>query len=107
MNIRGGIILFEGLAKRWQGLQIQTDTKTKKFKKYPTPFGTKAGAYDAFDKLFEKHKDSILMVSYSSNAFPTMEQIIELLCKYKDKVEVNQIDHRYSFGNQGHKVDDK
>jgi len=71
----------EGLAKRWQGLQIQTDTKTKKFKKYPTPFGTKAGAYDAFDKLFEKHKDSILMVSYSSNAFPTMEQIIELLCK--------------------------
>lgn len=95
---------IEGLAKRWEGLQIQWDTKTRKFKKYPTPFGTKVGAHDAFDKLFAKHKESILMVSYSSNAFPTMEEIIELMCKYKDKVEVNQIDHRYSFGNQGHRI---
>ncbi len=96
----------EGLARNWNGLEIQWDTKTRKFKKYPTPFGSKVGAYDAFDKLFAKHKDSIIMVSYSSNAYPTMEEMIELLCKYKDKVEVNQIDHRYSFGNQGHKVDD-
>ena len=96
---------IEGLAKRWEGLEIQWDTKTKKFKKYPTPFGSKIGAYDAFDKLFAKHKESILMVSYSSNAFPTMEEMIKLLCKYKDKVEVYQINHRYSFGNQGHKVD--
>lgn len=96
----------EGLAKRWEGLQIQWDTKTKKFKKYPTPFGTKVGAYDAFDKLFAKYKDSIIIVSYSSNAFPTMAEMLELLSKYKDKVEVNQIEHRYSFGNQGHKVDD-
>lgn len=96
----------EGLSRRWEGLEIQLDTKTKKFKKYPTPFGTKVGAYDAFDKLFAKHRDSIIVVSYSSNAFPSMEEMIELLSKYKDKVEVNQIDHRYSVGNQGHKVDD-
>lgn len=96
----------EGLSKKWAGLEIQPDTKTKKFKKYLTPFGTKIGAYDAFDKLFSKHRDSILMVSYSSNALPTMEEIINLLCKYKSKVEVTQVDHRYSFGNQGNKVDD-
>lgn len=87
----------EGLSKKWEGLEIQQDTKTKKFKKYLTPFGTKLGAYDAFDKLFSKHRESILMVSYSSNALPTMEEIINLLCKYKSKVEITQVDHRYSF----------
>lgn len=90
----------EGLAKRWEGLEIQNETKTKKFKKYPTPFGNKNDAYDAFDKLFAHHKKSIIMVSYSSNAYPTMQEMIMLLCKYKQKVEVYKIDHTYSFGNQ-------
>ncbi len=96
----------EGLARSWNDLEIQWNTKTKKFKKYPTPFGAKNTTYDAFDKLFAKHKKSIIMISYSSNAFPTMEEMIDLLCKYKNKVEVYKIDYMYSIGNQGHKVDD-
>lgn len=96
----------EGLARNWQDVEIQWETKTKKFKNYPTPFSTKNGAYDAFDQLFKKHRNSILVVSYSSNSVPTKDEMLRLLAKYKQDVEVIAIDHTYSFGNQGHKVND-
>lgn len=96
----------EGLAKDWKDVDIQWHTKTKKIKSYPTPFSSQTGAKDAFDILFRKHKESILMVSYSSNSLPAKEEILDLLSKYKSNVDVVEISHRYSFGNQGNKVDD-
>ncbi|KXU38335.1 DNA adenine methylase [Ventosimonas gracilis] len=91
----------EGLARDWKGVEIQWHTKTRKFKSYPTPFSSRVGAADAFDRLFRKLKDSIIMLSYSSNSLPTKDEIIHLLTKYKRHVEVVDIDHRYSFANQG------
>lgn len=94
----------EGIACDWQDVEIQWHTKTKKIKNYPTPFSTRIGAYDAFDKLFSRFKNSIIIVSYSSNSFPTLEEMTSLLTKYKQHVEVISIDYRYSIGNQGHKI---
>lgn len=91
---------IEGLARNWEGVEIQEHTKTKKFKSYPTPFSTKDGAYDAFDKLFSKFSDSILIVSYSSNSLPTQDDMVSLMKKYKNNVEVVPVDYKYSFGNQ-------
>jgi DNA adenine methylase len=96
----------EGIARNWQGVEMQWHTKTKKFKSYPTPFSSIKGAHDAFDLLFKRHQDSILIVSYSSNSLPTKDEMLALIAKYKQRVEVVAIDHRYSFGNQGHKVGD-
>jgi DNA adenine methylase len=90
----------EGLARDWKGVDMQWHTKTKKFKSYPTPFSSRVGAADAFDKMFSRLRDSILLVSYSSNSLPTREEIISLMSKYKRHVEVIEIDYRYSFGNQ-------
>lgn len=90
----------EGLARDWKGVDIQQNTQTKKFKSYPTPFSTRKGATDAFDKLFEKYSDSILIVSYSSNSLPTQDEMVALLAKHKTHVEVLPIDYTYSFGNQ-------
>lgn len=94
----------EGLARDWKGVEIQQHTKTKKFKNYPTPFSSRNGAYEAFDILFRKFKDSILIVSYSSNSLPTKSEMLELIAKYKKNVDVVSVDHMYSFGNQSHKV---
>lgn len=91
---------IEGLARDWKGVEIQEHTKTKKFKSYPTPFSTKNGAYDAFDQLFSKFSDSILIVSYSSNSLPTQEDMVALMKKYKGHVEVVPVDYKYAFGNQ-------
>ena len=91
----------EGLARDWKGVEIQEHTQTKKFKSYPTPFSTRKGAADAFDKLFKKFANSILIVSYSSNSLPTQDEMLEIMARYKKHVEVIPVDYKYSFGNQG------
>lgn len=90
----------EGLARDWKGVEIQEHTQTKKFKSYPTPFSTRKGAADAFDKLFKKFANSILIVSYSSNSLPTQDEMVAIMAKNKQHVEVIPIDYKYSFGNQ-------
>ncbi len=94
----------EGLARNWQGVDMQWHTKTKKFKSYPTPFASRVGAFEAFDRLFKRFKDSIFIVSYSSNSLPTQDEMIRLLAKYKRHVEVIAIKHTYYFGNHNHKI---
>ena len=90
----------EGICCNWEGVEMQWHTKTKKFKNYPTPFSHKENAKDAFDKLFDKYKKSIILVSYSSNCLPTLDEMVEMLAKYKKDVKVLSIDYRYSFANQ-------
>ena len=90
----------EGICCNWEGVEMQWHTKTKKFKNYPTPFSHKEKAKKAFDKLFAKYKKSIILVSYSSNCLPTLDEMVEMLAKYKKFVEVLSIDYRYSFANQ-------
>lgn len=90
----------EGLARDWKGVEIQEHTQTKKFKSYPTPFSTRKGAADAFDRLFKKFANSILIVSYSSTSLPTQDEMVAMIAKYKEHVEVIPIDYKYSFGNQ-------
>jgi len=94
----------EGIACDWEDVEIQWHTSTRKFKSYPTPFSSRKGASDAFDKLFNKYKDKILLVSYSSNSLPSLEDMVAIMSNYK-KVEVVKIDYSYSFGNQGNNVD--
>lgn len=96
----------EGLARDWDGVEIQAHTITKKFKSYPTPFSSRKGAAEAFDLLFKRFRDSVLVVSYSSNSQPTRDEMVAIMAKHKQHVEVVPVDYRYSFGNQGNKVED-
>lgn len=96
----------EGLARDWQGVEIQQHTTTKKFKSYPTPFSSRKGATEAFDLLFKRFRDSILVVSYSSNSQPTLDEMVAIMTRHKRHVEVVPVNYRYSLGNQGHKVGD-
>ena len=90
----------EGLARNWNGVEIQQHTQTKKFKSYPTPFSTKDGAAAAFEAIFNRFSEGVLIVSYSSNSLPSQEEMISLMSKFKKHVEVVPIDYTYSFGNQ-------
>ena len=53
---------------------------------------------EAFDRLFKKFADSTLVLSYSSNAYPDLETLRELMGRYKRNVEVLEKTHRYHFG---------
>ncbi|MBP6004119.1 MAG: DNA adenine methylase [Pyrinomonadaceae bacterium] len=94
----------EGLVKNWKDVELQDHTAVKKFKSYDSPFSRRTSTFDAFDKLFSKFENSIIVVSYSSNSFPTKEELLKLLGKYKSDVVCHEIDHTYSFGNQNHKI---
>ena len=37
--------VVEGLARNWDGVQLQAHSVVKKFKSYPTPFSTRTGAH--------------------------------------------------------------
>lgn len=94
----------EGLARYWEGLEIQPHTKTKKFRRYPSPFDSMRTVHGAFDRLFGLYRDSIIAVSYSSNGIPTKEELVDLMRGYKRSVTVYEESHRYSFGTHAHKV---
>ena len=94
----------EGLVRQWKGVEIQQSTITKKFKRYETPFYSKDTIYDAFERMFEKFKSQIIVLSYSSNSIPDKTDLVGLLKKHNKHVKVHQIEHTYSFGNQNHKI---
>lgn len=94
----------EGLAREWIGVEIQEHTLTRKFKTYGSPFATYEGAKSAFEEIFRRYADSAIVVSYSSNSLPDKDTMLSLLRRVKRNVDVVPVNHRYSFGNQGHKT---
>jgi DNA adenine methylase len=96
----------EGLASYWSGgrVEILSHTKTKKLRKYPTPFDRKRTIREAFDRLFQKFAKSKIVVSYSSNSIPTKEEMKALLRNHRKEVHVERFRHRYSFGTYNHKI---
>lgn len=89
---------LEGLSCYWKGQTILQDTKVKKIAKPYTPFSYRKTAVDAFDRLFELYRDSIIVLSYSSNGFPDRGQLESLMRRYKKSVTAYEKPHRYHFG---------
>ena len=75
------------------------ETKVKKIAKPFTPFAFRRTAIDAFDALFKRFADSIQILSYSSNAYPDLQDLVGLMKRYKKRVDVFQKEHRYHFGS--------
>lgn len=94
----------EGLSCYWQGVEILYHTKTKKLRKYYTPFDSRTEVYSAFERLLQKFSNSIIVVSYSSNSLPNRTELTDMLKAIKGNVMVHIIGHKYSFGTHSHKV---
>lgn len=89
---------LEGLSCYWRGVEIQETSKVKKIEKPYTPFSYRRQAVDAFNRLFRHFSDSTLVLSYSSNGYPDLDVLVELMERHKPHVEVHERDHRYHFG---------
>jgi DNA adenine methylase/adenine-specific DNA-methyltransferase len=89
---------LEGLSCYWEGQRILTGTKVKKIEKRFTPFSYRRTSIDAFDRLFAHFRRSAIVLSYSSNGFPSKEALLRLLERHKRSVEVFERPHRYHFG---------
>jgi len=89
---------LEGFVSYWKGLNIMEESKVKKIEKRYTPFSYRKTAIDAFDRLFSRFRNSIIVLSYSSNGFPDLSVLQELLAKYRSTVRIYSKPHRYHFG---------
>jgi len=90
----------EALARDWDGLDIQHDTKTKKIRNYPSPFRSEIGCVKALGEVLDRYRKSAIVISYSSNSLPTTDAIMALMRHHGRKPRLTEVDHRYSFGNQ-------
>jgi adenine-specific DNA-methyltransferase len=95
---------LEGLASYWRaaGSEIVPDTKVKKIPKRFTPFSYRRTAVEAFDSLFRRFSASTLVLSYSSNGYPDLEQLVDLMKRHKHEVTIFERKHRYHFGTHRH-----
>ncbi len=89
---------LEGLSCYWQGLEIDYSTKVRKIPKKYTPFSYRSKSIEAFEKMFHRYKNQKVVLSYSSNGYPDLDILVELLSRTKRSVEVYTKDHRYHFG---------
>jgi len=89
---------LEGLSCYWRGLEIMTETKVKKIPKRFTPFSYRKTALDAFDRLFRTFRESTIVLSYSSNGYPDLDELQGILRRYKRRIDVFEQAHRYHFG---------
>ena len=89
---------LEGLSAYWEGMRIMESSKVHKLEKIRTPFGYRHTAVDAFTRLFDRYRKSIIVLSYSDNGYPDREVIAELLGRVKRQVTVHKRRHRYHFG---------
>lgn len=89
---------LEGLSCYWEGLEILEHTKTKKVAKPFSPFGSRKNALNAFDRMFRLWERSTIVLSYSSNAFPNLDELVTMMKRYKPRVTAHERSHRYHFG---------
>lgn len=89
---------LEGLSCYWQGLDIDYTTKVRKIPKRYTPFSYRKDAVAAFERLFKRFARKTIVLSYSSNGYPDLDQLTALMSKTKRDVRVFSRSHTYHFG---------
>jgi DNA adenine methylase/adenine-specific DNA-methyltransferase len=94
---------LEGLSCYWQGMEIVESSVVKKIKKRYTPFSYRRTSIEAFRDLFHRFRESVIVLSYSSNGYPDKEILLSLLreAKGSDNVFVETEPHTYHFGTHG------
>lgn len=92
---------LEGLSCYWQGQPVDTATKVRKIAKRYTPFSYRHSAADAFERMFARFAKSTIVLSYSSNGYPDLDQLVAMLRRHKGAVRVFERPHRYHFGTHG------
>ena len=78
---------LEGLSCYWQDMPLLENTRVKKIKKPYTPFSYRRDSLSAFDRSSHFRK-SVLALSYSSNGYPDLEELVRLMRRYKASVTV-------------------
>ena len=80
---------LEGLTMypEW-GDYLDYESKHRRLLREPNAWTNKSQIYAAFDRLFDRFRESIIVVSYRSDGIPAESALIHLMEKYKSTVRV-------------------
>ena len=67
---------------------VDYGSKHRRLKVQPNPWSNKHQIYAAFQRLFARFQNSILVVSYRSDGIPTIAELVSLLKRYKSSVQI-------------------
>ena len=94
---------LEGLAlyDEWEQ-HVDHMSKHLRFKPRPSEWTDKKRIYSAFERLFGRYQDSILVVSYRNDGIPSVEELIGILRRYKPRVRVEHFgQYKYALSTNG------
>ncbi len=67
---------------------IDSKSKHHRLKRHPSAWTDKRRIVSAFEQIFQRFQDSVIVVSYRSDGIPAESELIALLKKYKRQVQV-------------------
>jgi hypothetical protein len=90
VDYRGFYHFLEGLAAydRWPALVDRASRHRRLLPLPRDPWADRARVHEAFDRLFRRHRRSILAVSYRRDGIPSEQELVALLRRYKRDVRV-------------------
>lgn len=74
---------------------IDRKSKHRRLKLQPSEWTDKTRIHAAFDRLFRRYEESILVVSYRSDGIPSEPELVSLLRRYKRNVRVEHFGYKY------------
>lgn len=89
-----GIVSYD----QWKNL-IDKNSKHKRIKNGKSEWCNKGEIHRAFERLFDKFKNQIMIVSYRDDGTPTVSELVNMLKKHKKSVEVKKLDYKYVLSN--------
>lgn len=89
----------------WPSL-IDYKSKHKRLTPVKNVWNDKKLITGAFDRLFEKFKDSVVVLSYRSDGIPSIEELEQMLAKYKKEImEIDKVEYKYVLShNECHEI---
>lgn len=103
VNYRDFYHFLEGLTlyDKWETL-VDYHSKHRRLKPQPNSWTDKRTIHKAFDRLFARYRDSILVISYRSDGIPSISELSDLLRGYKAKVEIRSFgEYKYVLSTNG------
>lgn len=82
----------------WRNV-IDEKSRHKKIKNGKSEWCNKGEIHKAFEKLFDKFKESMLIVSYRDDGIPAIAELVSMLQRHKKSIAVKKLDYKYALSN--------
>ncbi|NWG16396.1 MAG: DNA adenine methylase [Chloroflexi bacterium] len=80
--------------------RIDYSSKHRRLQPEKSPWNNTATIMDAFEQLFDRHRGSMLVISYRDDGIPTKDQLIKLLLKFKKQVWAAAQPQKYALSHK-------